>query len=322
MPVTTIGSYISTAQDIIAHWTDVNADRIAAGGTELLLTGGYSLADFIADVNALQAAIDAIIGLENANVLASGDRDAQKDNLLDRLRQFRAALKLHFKGTAYANAAPRVPRATASQSKFTRAMTDMSDLWQRLDASGGIGGFTPPLLLRGGYTQAGLDTDIASLRTAYQEVDHAQNDLELARKQRDQLLDPLRQRMLQYRAAIQLEYGEGHPFTQSLPDVSPGSGGGTVLTTFPYDRVQSEPGTVLIWFRMPGGLTDVFTLFAKEGAAMLSFQVDAVPPGQTVQATWTNVTLDGEVDEVTLRDSQGNDIATGVRDETLPNPGP
>jgi hypothetical protein len=224
MPITSIGSYISTAGNIIAHYTDVNADRLANALPELLLTGGYSLASFTADRDTLQTSIDDVIGLENANVLASGDRDAQKENLLDRLRQFRAALKLHFKGTTYEDAAPRVPTASIAQSKFMRPLTDMSDLWVRLDASGGVGGFTPPLLLRGGYTQAGLDADMATLRTAYQLVDDAENDIEMRRKQRDALLDPFRERMLQYRAAIQLEYDEGHPFTQSLPDVSPSPG--------------------------------------------------------------------------------------------------
>lgn len=320
MPITSIGSYIATAQDFIAHWTDVDADRLAATLPALTLTGGYSLADFTADSNDLQDAIDAVIGLENANVLASGDRDAQKENLLERLRQFRAALRLHFKGTSYADASPRIPRTTASQSKFTRSLADMLDVWQRLNASGGVGGFTPPLLLRGGYTQAGFDTDLDGLRTAYQDVDHAQNDLELGRRQRDQLLDPLRQRMLQYRAAIELEYAAGHPFVQSLPDVSPSNSGGPALTTFRYN-FQASGSNTIAWFEMPADEPGVTNVLFREGANEFTTGV-VLQPGESQQVTWEGVSITGDIDQVVLRDAENNILATGVRDTELPDPGP
>ena len=54
MPITNIGSHISTAGDFVAHWTDVNTDRLAAALTELSLTGGYSLTDLLSDRDGLQ----------------------------------------------------------------------------------------------------------------------------------------------------------------------------------------------------------------------------------------------------------------------------
>lgn len=320
MPITSIGSYITTAGNFTAHWPDVNDDRVANSLTELLLTGGYSLTNFIADRDGLSDAIDAVIGLENANVLASGDRKALKLNLLDRLRQFRAAMILHFKGSPHADAAPRVPRSTASETKILRALIDMADLWTRLNASGGIAGFTPPLLLRAGYTLAGFIADIAALRVAYRDVDDAENDLEMARRQRDALLDPLRQRMLQYRAAILLEYGEGHPFTQSLPDVSPSSGSGTQVDTFGYNYQVSEPNTVA-WFQMSAGLVGVTNVKFVEGGQEVTANVD-LNPGQSQQVVLTGIVVSGDIDEVVLRDSENNILAVGVRDLELTDPGP
>ena len=58
----------------------------SAAGVNCCLKGGYSLADFTAERDGLQLAIDAIEGLENARVLAAGDRDLQKENLLERMR--------------------------------------------------------------------------------------------------------------------------------------------------------------------------------------------------------------------------------------------
>ena len=78
MTISTISSYVTTADEIIAHYTDVNADRIANTLTEITLQGGYSLADFTADRDAVDAAITGLIGLENAYQLAAGDRDARR----------------------------------------------------------------------------------------------------------------------------------------------------------------------------------------------------------------------------------------------------
>lgn len=97
---------------------------------------------------------------------------------------------------------------------------------------------------------------------------------------------------------------------------------GTAAAVVFYDFEQVDATTANLWILVPDGLVDLATLHAQEGTEQLSYDVSAVPPGQSVQATWTNVTIDGDIDEVTLRDSQGNDIAQGVRDPDLPYPGP
>jgi hypothetical protein len=227
MPITTIGSYIPTATEVNVHWTDVNADLLGGGGTELLLKGGYALASFTADRDTLQLSIDSIESFENARVLAVGDRDANKENMLERLRQFRAAVRIHMEDSSYDRATPTLPNPSTSESKFLRPLVDMEDVWERIDVATDIPDFTPTLTLRGEYTLAGFQTDLQTLRAAFDAVTEAENNQEIARKQRDELLEPLRERMLQYRAMVELQYGEGHPFVASLPDVYPPSGGGS-----------------------------------------------------------------------------------------------
>jgi hypothetical protein len=66
--------------------------------------------------------------------------------------------------------------------------------------------------------------------------------------QRDVLLDPLRGRMVEYRQAVQVEYGDGHPFVTSLPDVSSSSTGSTpdaVTASGTWDEETLE--AVLTW---------------------------------------------------------------------------
>jgi len=56
MPITNTGSYLTTAQQFITHWTAVNA---TLGANPLLLRGTYSLANFTTDRAALQTAVTA-----------------------------------------------------------------------------------------------------------------------------------------------------------------------------------------------------------------------------------------------------------------------
>jgi hypothetical protein len=97
-------------------------------------------------------------------------------------------------------------------------------LWTRLNAETGTAGFTPPLLLAGGYSVAGFAADLTTLRANYMAVTNADSDLDIARKQRDVQLSSIRERIQKYRTAIEFEYGPGHPFTESLPDLSPAPG--------------------------------------------------------------------------------------------------
>lgn len=323
MPITDLGSYVTTGQEIESHWTDVNTNRAANSLTPLALTDGYAVGDLTVDISVVASANTDIEDLDNAFDIAAVARDSSKESLRDRMIEFRKAVAYRLPDSGYERALPKTFRPQGSEQKTLKALDDMASVWTRIDADTGSPNFTPPLLLRASYNVATFTADVATLRTNYKAVTDAENDLRIARRQRDVLLDPFRDRLVQYREAIRVEYGDEHPFFLSLPDVYPPSGGGgPTLTTFPFDWLQSEPGTVLIWFQMPAGLIDVLTLFAREGAEALSFQVDGVPPGQTVQATWTNVTIAGEVDEVKLRNSLGEDIAEGVRDTELPNPGP
>lgn len=224
MPITDIDSYVTTADDFITHWNDVNTDRVANSLTELQLPGAYSLASFTTDRDALQTAISSLEGHDNSVSIAASNRDTAKELLLERLRQFRSASDLYLKNTSYAGAVPTVPSISVAESKFLHPFDDVADLWARVDADSGIDGFTPPLQLRGSYTLAGFNADIQTVRDLYRAVRDAENDRDIARRQRDALLGPLKDRMLEYRTAIDLEYGEGHPFHDTVPSATPSPG--------------------------------------------------------------------------------------------------
>jgi len=115
MPITYLGSYATTGEEFKSHWTDVNADRVAAGGTALVLAGGYSLTNLTTDVASVAAAITAEEDLENAIALATTTRDNRKATLRDRVIEFREAAEYRLKGSGYVRALPDRPHVNASE---------------------------------------------------------------------------------------------------------------------------------------------------------------------------------------------------------------
>ncbi len=220
MPLTSIGSYIAVMDEFVAHWTDVNAEIAPA---VLTLQGGYTLALFTADRNALEQAIIDVQDLENARETSASARDLLKGAISTKLGQFRAALRALLPSTKYPRAAPTVPHLGAVESKFLAPFDDMESLWTRINADASIAGFTPPLVI-GPLTLAAFSSELAALRTAFTAVTVAENDLDIGRKGRDVLLAPARERMVQYRSAVEAMLGPAHPLTLSLPDVYPAPG--------------------------------------------------------------------------------------------------
>ena len=247
MPITDIGSYVTTGSEFEAHWTDVDADRIANSLAAFALPDGFALADLSTAVAAVTAVITSQQSSDNALSIATSGRDAQKEALRDRVIEFRKIVDYRLKGSVYVKSLPDTPLPGASEQKFLRALDDMADLWTRINADSTTPNFTPPLVFADAYALAAFETDVAALRTQYKAVVDAENDARIGRKQRDALLEPLRDRFVSYRQGIEVEYGEQHAFTQSLPDVypQPGSTPDAVTANGQWDENLMQ--AVLTW---------------------------------------------------------------------------
>ena len=226
MPLTSLGSYLTTAQAFIAHWTSVNA---TLGANPLKLKSTYAVSDFTADRAALQTAITALEPSFNALQAAVRDRDLKKAAIKPRVLQFRNAVRFYLQGQPIENSLPVQPALSAIESKFLKPLDDTASLWALVNAIpatgvGSVPGFTPPLTLLGAYPIATLTTDIAALRAAYLAVSNAQVNLKIVREKRDALLPNLRARMEQYRKAILALYAPTDPFVMSLPTLTAPSG--------------------------------------------------------------------------------------------------
>ncbi len=220
MAISTIASYLPTMQSFIDHWTAVNA---AVGPSVLTLKGGYTLATFTTDRTAIQTAITAVETADNARQIASGDRDVKKASSRARIAQYRASVLGVLAGTPYANTLPKMPKFGVNAGTFMKALDDMANGWSRINTDV-ITGFTPPLLLAGGYTLATFNTDVTAMRTAFTTMTNAEDNSRQARSNRDVLLPLAKARMVQYRQAVKGILPPGSPLLATIPAVSPPPG--------------------------------------------------------------------------------------------------
>lgn len=314
MPLAGIDTYVMTTDEFLAHWSNVNADRVAATLPALVLRGNYAIVDLTADRDDLQTAISQLEGLENSREIATSTRDSLKEDMKGRLGQFRAGIDLHLSESPYRDAVPVQPNSTSIESKFLRPFDDMQDLWGKINADTGLSGFTPPLLLRGGYTRANFTADLAELQQQFRTVTETESDLTVARRKRDELLEPLRNRLHQYQAAIELEYGPGHPLFESMPRLYPADAGGGDEGEGGETTVPAAPGSPSLTILAPGQVGVTFALvpgatayriwklvlgqesgFNEVGVVGGSpTTITTLPPGETVQIRLTAINAAGE----------------------------
>lgn len=187
-----------------------------------------------------------MISVEGKASCRSATRPNGRATLRERLSRFRGILRGTLPNTPYEKAAPTLPELNAVQSKFLAPLDDMASLWARINADTATPGFTPPLTIAD-YSLADFQADLAGLRASFAAVTAAENDLDLARKERDALLPPAKERMVQYRAMVEATFGAEHPLTLTLPTLSssPGSTPDAVTVGGEWDAVAGE--AVLTW---------------------------------------------------------------------------
>lgn len=108
--------------------------------------------------------------------------------------------------------------------------------------------------------------------------------------------------------------GEGPASDVASVEVAPS------LPAARYNKAQVGPDTE-VWVEVPLGLVDVQTLYLREGATEF-FTAFSPPPGTVSKTSWPGMVISGAIDEVKIRNGQNEDIAVGVFDSMLPDPGP
>jgi hypothetical protein len=197
----------------IEHWS---ATDTALAPKPLVLRGGYGVEQLTDDRDTFEANQQSVTESENTIETASQRRRTLRESLRERLRQFRAALLSDFTDTEFASAAPTIPMISAGDAAWHTALTDMADLWKRLNAAD-LDDFTAPLTLVGGYTLAQLLTDTAALTDASHTLKESEQATKNLRRTRDTHLKTVKAQLVRYRKAVLNRFSEGHALLSSLP---------------------------------------------------------------------------------------------------------
>lgn len=219
MPLPT--NYLLTvAANIDVHWGNVN---IALGVSPLLLRGGYARATFTIDRNALQTAQNAVINLKQQQDQRIGALATAKKALMPRISQFRKIVTAQLRGTGYDNDIPDMPNLRNAEQKFLAPFEFVRTRWTDTNAAV-IPGFTGPLRLAGGYLIAAFNTELAALKTAYDNLRTTNIALSQQIGARDALVIPFRQRLVEYREMVQGTFAPPNALLESLPRITPPAG--------------------------------------------------------------------------------------------------
>lgn len=244
MPITSIGSYITTTEEFAINWDQAN---IEMGDEPLTLAGGYTLNQFEDEREDAVRAINLVSDKATQARFAAAVRDTRKIELSTRHKQLRGFVAAKITNAAYARELPPVPRPSADESKFITPLLEAADVWRRVNEDASSLGLDGPVTLAEGYTLEQFEADIAALRGAYDAATKADTATGFARTRRDNLLNALYDRMKQYRQLVPSVLPKNSPARENLPRLSPAPG-----TTPPPVVVQGHwdaalGKAILVW---------------------------------------------------------------------------
>lgn len=218
MPFSGPSSYLSTIDEFIGHWTDVNT---ALGVSPLvLLPGPYTIASLTTDRANLSTGITDLVNAINTMEGHRTDRDNRKTNIRERMRQFDSFVRGVLSQSSYVGRIPDLVQFASNPGKWIIAMRDHEDIWTDINASPPPG-FTPPLLLNGAYSVANFTTDRTDLETTFQNLTQAEQDVDRELQEREAIYHAVRDRLVAYRDAVLGRFPADHPLALSVPRLVP-----------------------------------------------------------------------------------------------------
>ncbi len=225
MPVSGNATYIPTMNEFYAHWGTCNT---ALGASPLLAVPpgkpSCSRAQFDALTQSLLGAQTAVQSAINDQEIARGDLDLQKAALLKTLNAFVDTMEAYYQGTKFYNAKPSVPGVGDGQERFTRPMVDAMTLWEKLNAGPAPAGVTLPLLVDGSVEQSSFASGIAALQVTYRTEAGAEQNVNVARTDRDLIQEKAYDIMKAYRLAVPAKCSQFPNLLATLPKLTPEPG--------------------------------------------------------------------------------------------------
>lgn len=222
MPIHDNASYISTINEFLPNWADVNT---ALPPTKpLILKTGLTRAGLITLRDGLQTQLDLVQEELNDVEIASEALKQKRQALLARLNEFNGVIDAFYEGTTFQTARPLAPGIGEGEEKFTEPLRDMKSLWAKLNAAPAPTGVTLPLELDGEYDLADFTAELQELRDAFEAVAVAEQDLKLERLTRDAQFKVIYEALRLYRLAVPARLPNNEVLLAALPRLTPEPG--------------------------------------------------------------------------------------------------
>jgi hypothetical protein len=217
MPDNGPSTYLSTLDEFIAHWTAVDA---ALSPAAMTLPTGSNLAAMQARRTELATELTQVQVQLNLWDAERTNRDNQKLALYDRMKQLSNYVRGMFpQSENYGQLRPLVQFA-ASPGRWGNHMDKSASTWLQINTDPPAG-FTPPLLMFGGYTQANFATDVAELKTTFTAVTETLQAAQDQRALRDRIWGEIKDELGGYRLAVMALLPEDHELVQTIPRLNP-----------------------------------------------------------------------------------------------------
>ncbi len=281
---------------------------------------GYGLTQLraeIADYDERQAAIEAIEA--TGMPLKRAQRDAlfgatseDVNGIWYFLSLYKGQVRLKLPKSPFTKTVPNI--GNVSPGGYDAILRRFGEHWALVNAA--LAAQTPPAapLAIGPITLGELEARRAQIHTLEAEVDETVlTRLAVMRAEREQLYGDVREddreatslvsRFETYRLEVQSQFA-GSPLAATLPRIFPLETAGEVRFDFNYRQNGSD---VVAWFEMPSGIS-ASVVYLKEGAFEESV---AMPTTAPFKVTFSDVSVEEDVDELELRDAEGKTVAFG-----------
>lgn len=233
MPLTSNGSYIPTANEFLAHWSQADSALTASGGLVLpgqpgVIPTGFNRSGLVVLRDTLRDTLDLLQDKLNTRQIAQSRLEQMKAKMLKRLLLFNGLLDGYYTSTVYYAARPEAPGIGVAEEKFCAPMRDMKSLWSKLNGAPAPAGVTLPIQLNEGtdeepemFDRTDFVQDLTLLQQYYEDRAAADQEIVFARKTRDKLFSQIRAVLVAYRAAAETKLAPHPVELASLPRLSP-----------------------------------------------------------------------------------------------------
>lgn len=135
-----------------------------------------------------------------------------------------------------------VPAHRVGQGNFVPPLDDISTLRSKVNAAAGIPGFTPPLLVLGGYAVADFNTALAALKAQFSTASTEEVLVTLKLAERNAIQEIIYPLLKAYRQVLPTFFAANSPLIASLPRLTPepGSTPDAVLANGVWDVATSQ----------------------------------------------------------------------------------